>query len=207
MCSSALSADRALEIGAERLFHDDARTSGETGFGHHLDRRQRGVRRHAHIMDAFGFRRSKACSAFIDRAFQGPCARLPAARSRAPRRRPATLPPSRLCARVPSDRLMRQVAEAFRVDVVERHADDPAFRNEASGDEMEEARQELPLRQVSGRAEQHDDLRQFRPNPGRYPRHSRSPPMLLAQRGSSSHATAARQGLPYWLAHGLTVAV
>ena len=62
---------------------------------------------------------------------------------------------------------------------------------------MEEAREELLVRQVAGRAEQDDDLRQFGTDPGRHPRHLSSPPMLLAQRVSSSHATAARQGLTY----------
>ena len=46
--------DRALEIGAERLFHNDARALGEIGLAQHLDRRQRGVRRHAHVVDALG---------------------------------------------------------------------------------------------------------------------------------------------------------
>ena len=30
--------DRALEIGAERLFHDDARSAGELGLAQHFDR-------------------------------------------------------------------------------------------------------------------------------------------------------------------------
>ena len=47
--------DRALKIGAERLFHDDARPLGEIGLRHQLDRRHRGVRRHAHVMDALAF--------------------------------------------------------------------------------------------------------------------------------------------------------
>ena len=43
--------DRALEIGAERLFHDDPRSAGEIGLAQHFDRRQRGVRRHAQVVD------------------------------------------------------------------------------------------------------------------------------------------------------------
>ena len=43
--------DRALEIGAERLFHDDPRSAGELGLAQHFDRRQGGVRRHAQVMD------------------------------------------------------------------------------------------------------------------------------------------------------------
>ena len=46
--------DRAFEIGAERLFHNDARSPGELSLAQHLDRRQRGIRRHAHIVDALG---------------------------------------------------------------------------------------------------------------------------------------------------------
>ena len=46
--------DRALEIGAERLFHNDPRSAGELSLAQHFDRRQRGVRRHAHVVDALG---------------------------------------------------------------------------------------------------------------------------------------------------------
>ena len=46
--------DRALEIGAERLLHDDARALGEIGFAQHFDRRQRSVRRHAQVVDKLG---------------------------------------------------------------------------------------------------------------------------------------------------------
>src|SRR6201999_4123820 len=35
--------DRGLEIGAERLFHDDARPTGESRLVQHFDRRQGGV--------------------------------------------------------------------------------------------------------------------------------------------------------------------
>ena len=45
---------RALEVGAERLFHDDPRFPGEAGLAQHPDRRERGVRRHAQIVDELG---------------------------------------------------------------------------------------------------------------------------------------------------------
>ena len=42
-------------------------------------------------------------------------------------------------------------------------------------DEVKKPRQQLALRQVAGRAEQNDDLRQLRTDPGRYLRHRASP--------------------------------
>ena len=44
--------DRAREIGAERLFHDDPRAFDEAGFAEQAHGRQRGVRRHAEIVQA-----------------------------------------------------------------------------------------------------------------------------------------------------------
>ena len=45
---------------------------------------------------------------------------------------------------------------------------------------MKEARQQLLVGEIAGRAEQDDDLRQLGADPGRYLRHSRSPPFALA---------------------------
>jgi hypothetical protein len=62
-------------------------------------------------------------------------------------------------------------AEAISVERVERHADDPAFRNEAGGHEMKEARQQFLVGEIPGRAKQDDDLRQLGADPDRYFRH------------------------------------
>ena len=53
----------ALEIGAERLFHDDARALDQARLGEQPHRRQRRVRRHAEIMQAPAFRRRAPSSA------------------------------------------------------------------------------------------------------------------------------------------------
>ena len=62
-------------------------------------------------------------------------------------------------------------AEALRVESVERYADDPAFRDEAGAHQVKEARQQLLVGEISGRAKQDDDLRQLGAYPRRYLRH------------------------------------
>ena len=73
----------------------------------------------------------------------------------------------------------RKRAELFRVDRVKRHADDPAFRDEAGGRQVKEAGQELLVGKIAGRAEQDDDLRYLGADPDRYSRHSVLPPSPL----------------------------
>ena len=59
------------------------------------------------------------------------------------------------------DGVAREGAKAFRVERVERHADDPAFRDEAGAHQMKKARQQFLVGEISGRAKQNDDLRQL----------------------------------------------
>ena len=64
-------------------------------------------------------------------------------------------------------------------------------------DEVKEPRQQLALRQVAGRAEQHDDLRQLRADSGRYLRHRASPaapPVSIRWFQRDSIATGNRTG-------------
>ena len=56
-------------------------------------------------------------------------------------------------------------AETLRVDCVERHANDPALRNEAGAHQVKEAGQQLLVGEIPGRAKQDDDLRQLGADP------------------------------------------
>ena len=164
---------RALEIGAERFFHDDARTLGESRFVEHPHRRQRRARRHAGVVDELVGLAERG-GGLLDRVLQG--ARALRQRHIVERRRedgPGAV--DRLVRMMPLDRLMGELAKGVRVDVVERHADDAALRDEAGCGEMKEAGQQLALRQIPGRAEQDDDLRHPWTDPWRYLRHRASP--------------------------------
>src|ERR1700733_3476788 len=161
--------DRAFEIGAERLFHDDARPAGKLSLAQHLDRRQGGVRRHAQIVHALGLLGEGLLSSvdrFLESAGAGRDRHVVEQRFE---RRPGLL--LRVMGVLLEDGLAGESAEALRVERVERYADDPAFRDEAGAHEMKEARQQLFVGEISGRAEQDDDLRQFGAYPRRYLRH------------------------------------
>ena len=84
----------------------------------------------------------------------------------------------------------REGAELFRVDGVKRHADDPAFRNEAGGDQVKEAGQKLLVGKIAGRAEQDDDLRHLGADPDRYSHHSVLPPSPLEPNAQPPHCDA-----------------
>jgi hypothetical protein len=73
------------------------------------------------------------------------------------------------------DRLTGERAKPVDGEVFQRDADDKAIRKESCACEMKKARKQLALREIAGRAEQDDNLRQFRPNPCRYFRHSATP--------------------------------
>ena len=60
---------------------------------------------------------------------------------------------------------VRSPAEAIGIQVIKRDADDPATRDEAGTRQVEQARQQLPSRQVARGAHKHDDLRILRPHP------------------------------------------
>ena len=197
--------DRGFEIGAERLFHDDARSFGEIGLGEHLDRRQRGVRRHAHVVDALSLLAERFLR-LVDRGFEGfGPGRDGHVIERFREGGPCLL--VRLAVVSVERRLAGDRAEAFDVDRVERHADDPAFRNESGRAEMKKPRQQLLVRQISGRAEQHYDLRNFGADPDRRLGHCVLHPSNQRKRVSPSHATEARQGRMSWRAADFTAAV
>jgi hypothetical protein len=59
-----------------------------------------------------------------------------------------------------------QFAEGLGIDLIEGNANNPAARNEAGVGEVEQSRQQLAPRQISGRPDEHHDLR----IPGSYTR-------------------------------------
>ena len=166
---SIVERNRALEIGAERLFHDDARALGEIGLTKHFDRRQRGARRYAHVVDALAFA-LEGLLRFFDRRFKSFGAGLQRhVVNRFRKGRPCVF--VGLTVGAFKNRFLGERAKSFRVERAVRHADDPVFRQKAQDGEMEEARQELLVGKIAGRAKQHHDLRQLRADPGRHFRH------------------------------------
>ena len=166
----------ALEIGAERLFHNDARSTGELSLAQHLDRGQGSVRGHAHVVDALRFLgEGLLCS--VDRFLQS----AGASRDRDVveqrfERRPGLL--FGVVGVLLEHGLARDGAEALGVERIKRYADDSAFRNEAGAHQVKEAGQQLLVGEIPGRAEQDDDLRQLGADSHRYLRH-RHPHLAL----------------------------
>ena len=157
--------DRAFQVGAERLLHDDARALDQARLRQQAHRRQGGIGRHAEIVQApafvaqfalgLGHRRLERVGAGADRHVVerlgegGPVGVLHLARGEL------------------VERLARDLAEAVGVDLVERDADDPAARDEPGARQVEQAGQQLAPRQVAGGAHQDNDLRMLGTDPRR----------------------------------------
>ena len=86
------------------------------------------------------------------------------------------------------DRFAGEGAETLRVNCVERHANDPALRNEAGAHQVKEAGQQLLVGEIPGRAKQDDDLRQLGADSRRYLRHCHSHPRPLIPRWIARHS-------------------
>ena len=161
----AFSDDRACQIGAERLFHDDPGPVDEIGFRQQAHRRQGGAGRHAQIVHA-----AALAAQFLLRLFHRRFEDVGARGHRHVVQRLGKGGPVgllHLSAGELIERLARNLAEAIGVDVVQRDADDPATRDEPGARQVEQAGQQLAPRQVAGGAHQDDDLRMFRTNPRR----------------------------------------
>jgi hypothetical protein len=152
----------ALEIRAEGLFHDDARAFHEAGFAEGAHCGQRGVRRHAEVMQAAtltGERLLRLLHRCLERG--GP------ARDRHIIERLREIPPvgvGHLARAELLQRGERELAEAIAIDVVEGDSDDAASGDEARRDEVEQARQQLAPREIARCSDQHDDVRITRTN-------------------------------------------
>ena len=86
-----------------------------------------------------------------------------------------TRPRSPCAARTGRARRARCARKPSASIVVERDADDPAAGNEPGAGQMEQARQQLALRQIAGGADQDDDLRMLRADARRNLRHGPAP--------------------------------
>ena len=162
--------DRAFEIGAERLFHNDARSARELGLAQHLDRRQRGVRRHAHVVDALGLL-GEGLLRPVDRLLESAGAGRDRHVVEQSLRRPAR-PPSwgrwACCSKTASR------ARARKPSASSASSDTPMIRHfemKPARHQVKEAGQQLLVGEISGRAKQDDDLRQLGADPDRYSRH------------------------------------
>ena len=186
--------DRARQIGAERLFHDDPGALDEAGFRQQAHGRQGGIGRHAQIVHAaalvaqfplrLGHRRLEGVGARADRHIV----------QRLGKGGPVRL--VHLSAGELIERLARDLAEAVGVDLVQRDADDPATGNEPGARQMEQAGQQLAPRQVAGGADQDHDLRMFGTNPRRNLCHLAHPPSVDARAGRSTSLAQIYSGMP-----------
>ena len=168
----AVEFDRAREVGAERLLHDDARSFDQAGLTEQPDRRQRRVWRHAQVVQPAA-RLPESALGFLD-------GRLERGGSRGERHVGQVL-----CEGVPDrllhlarcelrDRLVHFLTEARRIEIIQRHADDLAPRDEAGARQMEQTRQQFALGQVAGGAHQHHHLGIFGADPLSHLRHDQS---------------------------------
>src|SRR5262249_53317737 len=152
--------NRACEVSAERLFHDDPRPLDELGFSEQLDDPQGGVGRYAQVVQSPTVA-TQGLPGLLHRPQEGTRAGgegdiVQGLREGGPigLTNPADAE-SMEC-------LPRHRTEAIGVEVIPGHADDPAPGNEPGPRELEQAGQKLPLRQVPGGAHQDDNLRIFR---------------------------------------------
>ncbi len=130
--------DGAFEIDAERLFHDDARSRHQPRFREHLDGRKRRARRHAEIMQAVDFRRVVALGPRHGFGERRSAFRLRHVVEQFREGRPRAV--DRAARRELFERATHEFAEAFDVEIVERHADHPAVGQKAGGHQMKQRR-------------------------------------------------------------------
>ena len=157
--------DRALEVRAERLFHDDPGPVDEVCFRQQADGRQSGIGWHAQIVHTTSFLAQFALRR-LDRRLEG----VRAGTDRHVVQRLGKGGPVRVLhfsAGELVERLARDLAEAIGVDLVQRDADDSATRDEAGARQVEQAGQELASRQVARGTDKDNDLRMLGTNPRR----------------------------------------
>ena len=153
----------AGEVGAERLFHDDAALLDESGFLEEMHRGESGFGRHAQIMHPPAVAAERLLRRF-DRLLEGRGAGGERDISQGlGEGRPVGL--AHLAGGELIERRAGEFAESFCVESIERHADDPAAGDEARCAEMEKPGQQLAPRQIARGADENEDLRIFRTDP------------------------------------------
>ena len=158
LCSLRVQRYRAGEIGAEGLLHDDAASLDKTGLGQQPHRRQGGAGRHAQIVHATALAAQRLLRR-LDRRLE----RAGAGRQRhvvqgLRRRRPSR--PRSPCGVENCSSASR--ASLRKPSASSSSSETPMIRQpgmKPAAAQMEQARQQLPPRQVTGGAHQDDDLR------------------------------------------------
>ena len=151
---------RALEVVPERLLHDHAGAGGEVGVAQHLHHGLRGPRGHREVVQQPRVV-AELRLGLLHRGGQTLGARAlgDVAQPRGEVLPGLVLEPVHA---VVLDRVLRERPEGLGVDVLHRRADDPDRGGELGLGEVGQARQELALGEVTGAAEQHDDVRDDR---------------------------------------------
>ena len=154
----------AGKVGAEGFFHHDARTGHQARCGELLDGRQGGGRWHAQVVQTAAFDRQgffRALDGFTQHRRAGIQRHVVE-----PRGELAPFLRRELARAVLGDGCTGDRAERFRIQLVERHADDAAGRDESRRHQVEQPGQQLAPRQVARRTEKHHHLRGARPYAG-----------------------------------------
>ena len=144
----------ALQVGPERLLHDDPAPLDQSGLLELVDHRERCLGGHREVVEALELTEALALG-LLDGAAQT----LGAGLAGRPVEELGELPPPLGVAVVAAeldDRLVCELEERLAVVLVEGGADDPEVAHQARLEEVEHAGQELAARQVAGRTEEDD---------------------------------------------------
>ncbi len=147
----------ALEIRAERLLHDHPRPVSEARLAERVDHVDRGVGRHAQVVQAAGFSTQLAfgpCDGVGERRRSRAGGHIAQPGRELVERRVVVDLAAEVLACLP-----RQGAKGVIVQVLERGPHDPGVRDQTGLGQVETAGQELSLREVARGAEQDDDVR------------------------------------------------
>ena len=177
---------RARKIGAERLLHDDARAFGEADRAELVHYLGGGGGRHAQVVHP----RDVAAELVFELLDQLRQRLAPGRLAHVGETRREVVPVvlGHAAVRELVERGARVGAEAVVVEVVERRADDPALGQQARLREVEQPGEQLAAGEVTGRAEQHHDVRtewrrqEVRVDVGRIGVHARRPPWTSLRR-------------------------
>src|SRR5271165_1262358 len=187
LVQSGIQRDRALQVGAEGLFHDDPRALDQARVSQQPYRGQGRVRRYAQVVKPAAFA--------VEAAFRLDYRRLESVRAGGHRHVVQVIGergPMGFVHRAGGElgqRVARELAEAVGIEIIQRDADDPEAGDESRTRQMKHAGQQLAPREIARGAHQDDDLRRLRTHTGRYLCH-----YVLSyteSRGSGRHAVLA----------------
>ncbi len=150
---------RGLEVGAEGLLHDHPRPLDQMGLAELVDHVQGGLGRHREVVQQPHVAvRTQVGLRLVHRL--GQLVR-PLAMADVGQHRGEARPLVRVEVAVAELRagVVREADEAFGVDVLQRGPDDPHLREQPGLGQVQQPRQQLAPRQVTGRTEEHDDVR------------------------------------------------